>query len=75
MKTVGIVAALVTIGCALYALYWARKEEVVQPVVQHEEDVAAGEAEGEEATEIGPGAGSEDAAIQLESEKTPEGVS
>ncbi len=31
METVGMVVALITVGIALYALYWARKEDIVQP--------------------------------------------
>ncbi|MGQ0594726.1 MAG: hypothetical protein ACT4QB_19460 [Gammaproteobacteria bacterium] len=31
MEIVGIIVALITLGIALFALYWARKEDAVQP--------------------------------------------
>ena len=59
----------VLVACiGLYALYWARKEEVVQPeesaqyLRADQGDVVAGDeaaASGEEATEIGSAAGTE----------------
>ncbi|MGH8468726.1 MAG: hypothetical protein ACREX3_11305 [Gammaproteobacteria bacterium] len=77
-----IPVAVALIG--LYALYWARKEEVVKPEegAQHlradQGSVVAGDeaaATGDEATEIEPAAGTEGDAIPLKSERAPEEVS
>jgi len=76
----------VLVACiGLYALYWARKEEAVQPeggaqylradqggVVGADE----GTATGDDTTEIGPaGGGTEGDANPLKSERAPEEVS
>jgi hypothetical protein len=78
MEIVGIIVALISLGIGFFALYWARKEEVVQPKevavvrgddakgVQYpgtdQDDVAGDEAatKGEETTEVGHAAGSEE---------------
>ncbi len=75
----------VLVACiGLYALYWARKEEVAQPEegAQHLRAdqggvVAGGEAaEGDETTEIGPAAaGTEGGTTPLNLEEPPERVS
>ena len=82
METVGMVVALITVGIALYALYWARKEDIVQPEegAQHLRvdpgGVVAGGEAAEAITEIGPAAaGTEDGTTPLNLEEPPERVS
>lgn len=82
METVGMVVALITVGIALYALYWARKEDVVQPEegAQHlrvdQGGVVAGGEAAEAITEIGPAAaGTEGGTTPLNLEEPPERVS
>lgn len=80
----GMLIPVVVALIGLYALYWARKEDVVQPEesAQHLRAdqggvVAADEtaATGDEPTEIGSAAGTEGDAIPLKSKKAPEEVS
>ena len=73
MGELGMLIPVLVACIGLYALYWARTEEGVQP----EKAVAGGEtaATGNEATEIDSATGTEGGTIPLFSEGTPEGVS
>ncbi len=82
MDEFGMLIPVLVACIGLYALYWARKEEVVQPeggaqyLRADQGGVVAGdEAAADEATEIEPTAGTEGGAIPLESERAPEEVS
>ncbi|MDQ3774127.1 MAG: hypothetical protein M3461_07050 [Pseudomonadota bacterium] len=83
MDEIGMLIPVLVALIGLYGLYWARKEEVVQPeggaqyLRADQGGVVAGDeaaATGDEATEIEP-PGIEDGAIPLNLEKAPEGVS
>ncbi|MGH8507820.1 MAG: hypothetical protein ACREVH_03775 [Gammaproteobacteria bacterium] len=64
----------VLVACiGLYGLYWARKEEVVQPAEGVSGD--EGTATADVVTEIEPAAGIEGDATVLNSEERPEGIS
>lgn len=82
MQTVGMVVVLITVGIALYALYWARKEEGVQAEegAQHLRAdqggvVAEAAAEGDETIESEPAAGTEGGTTPLNLEEPREGAS
>ena len=84
MDEIGMLIPVLVACIGLYALYWARKEEVVQPeggaqyLRADQGGVVAGDeaaATSDEATEIGPAADTEGGGIPLNLEKAPEGVS
>ena len=81
MDELGMLIPVLVACIGLYALYWARKEEVVQPeggaqyLRADQGGVVAGDeaaATADEATEIEPIAGTEGGAIPLESERAPD---
>ena len=80
----GMLIPVVVALIGLYALHWARQEEVVQPeesahhLRADQGSVVAGDeaaATGDEATEIGSAAGTEGGAIPLKSDRSSEEVS
>ena len=84
MDEIGMLIPVLVACIGLYALYWARKEEAVQPeggaqyLRADQGGVVAGDeaaATADEATEIEPTAGTEGGPIPLESERAPEEVS
>ncbi|MGH8487302.1 MAG: hypothetical protein ACREXS_00105 [Gammaproteobacteria bacterium] len=77
----GMLIPVVVALIGLYALHWARQEEVVQPEesAQHRRadqgDVVAGDEAAATGDEIGSAAGIEGGAIPLKSDRAPEEVS
>ncbi len=80
MDEIGMLIPVLVACIGLYALYWARKEEVVQPEggAQYLRAGQGGDkaaATGDDTTEIEPVAGTEGDTIPLRSERAPEEVS